>query len=410
MSNVQKYTYPPRKDGTARTVWRASWKAQDGKRQSKTFARKRDADAHLIEVGAGRIGGTATMTVADMAEHHIRYFDTLVRTGKRAAVSLDGYAGMLRNHVRADSAFANRKLNDLRSPDCQSFLDDLFVRTGSSDLCVRARRCLVTWCRFAMRKGWLNTNPAQPCVVEREAAARDGEPDFELPEKELLQQLLVAAGEGDNPERDSAAIRLLMFGGLRISEMLGLADDAVAIRPKAATIKVRERLDRHYCTLDRPKSAKGRRDVPLGQSAALAVRTWRMARGPVRAFNHIDGQRQTRRVAGRLFPDPVKGEGVWSYNDFINQCWVPVMRRAGLVEMLPDAKGKNRPVTPFGPHMLRHVAVSLWLSQNPQPSVKKVQTLVGHANIQMTMDLYGHLWTDPSGDDAIAAASEQLLG
>ncbi|WP_312126511.1 tyrosine-type recombinase/integrase [Brevundimonas sp.] len=410
MAHVRKHSYPPRADGTIRSVWRASWTGPDGKRQSKVFARKREADAHLVEVSAGRIGGTSAMTVADLAAHHIRWFDSLVKSGKRAAVTRDGYQTILDRHVNADAAFARRKLSDLRAPDCQNFLDGLFERTGSSDLAGRARRCLVTWCRFGMRKGWLHTNPAQPCAVEREVSARDGSPSFLLPSHEQLKALIAAAGDGTEPIRDTAIVRLLMFGGLRISELLGLADDAVELRPSAATIRVRERLDRHYRTLDRPKSAKSRRDVPIGTAAALAVRSWRLARGPSRAFTHTNGSYQTHRVPGRLFPDPASGTGVWCYNDFINQCWIPLMRRAGLVEMLPDSKGKKRPVTAFSPHALRHVAVSLWLSQVPQPSAKKVQTMVGHASLQMTMDLYGHLWKDQGQDDAIAAASERLIG
>lgn len=158
-----------------------------------------------------------------------------------------------------------------------------------------------------MRKGWLNANPAQPCVVEREAAARDGEPSFELPDKTTLADLLKAAAEGGHPVRDTAVVRLLMFGGFRISELLGAADDAAVIRPQSMTLKVCEKLDRHYKTLAPLKAAKSRRDVPLGQAAALAVRAWRLSRGPARAFSHRDGKHQTRRVSERLFPDPRTG-------------------------------------------------------------------------------------------------------
>ena len=61
----------------------------------------------------------------------------------------------------------------------------------------------------------------------------------------------------------------------------------------------------------------------------------------------------------------------------------------------------------FGPHTLRHVAASLWIEQDVKP--KKLQELLGHATLQLTMDLYGHLWTDPAGDDAIAQASERMI-
>jgi integrase len=39
----------------------------------------------------------------------------------------------------------------------------------------------------------------------------------------------------------------------------------------------------------------------------------------------------------------------------------------------------------WGPHTLRHVAASLWIAQGISP--KKAQQLLGHATLQMTMDL-----------------------
>ena len=407
MANVRKITHPRRKDGSTKTSWRATWTAPDGKRQSKNFPRKAEADAWLRDVGAGRVGGSSAMTVAELAAAHMRYFDGLVKAGEREAVTLDGYQTVSSVHLAADPGFARRRLCDLTAPSIQTFLDETFARTGSADLAARVRRTLVTWCKFGMRRGWLHANPAQACVVERTRRTSDEEGDgFNLPDKATLAALIAAAGKGPHATRDTAVVRLLMFGGLRISELLGLADDALVLKPKGATVRVRERLQRRHRTLGPPKSAKARRDVPVGEAAALAVRAWRLARGPVRAFSHRNGQLQMTRVGGRLFPAPDGGD-VWFYDDFINGCWLPLMRRAELVEMLPDSKGKNRPVTAFSPHTLRHVAASLWIAQGLSP--KKVQDLLGHSTIQLTMDLYGHLWTDPDADDALAQASERLV-
>jgi hypothetical protein len=49
-------------------------------------------------------------------------------------------------------------------------------------------------------------------------------------------------------------------------------------------------------------------------------------------------------------------------------------------------------------HALRHFAVSCWIEAGLQP--KTVQTFVGHATLQMTMDTYGHMF--PSDDFAKA--------
>lgn len=415
MASIHKTKHRPRKDGTVAFSWRAVWTAPDGTRQSKNFPRKGEATAWLAEVSAGRVGGSSAMTFAELAEAHIAYFDGLVRLGKRQAVTRDGYQTVLDQHLKGgDPALARTRLAQLRPPALQSSLDDLVARTGSTNLARSVRRSYVTWCKFGMRRGWLLTNPSQACEVEREGVARGEEPAFEIPEKAVLARLLSAAAEGPTPERDTMVVRLLMFAGLRVSELLGLADDAVMVRQGGGKVRVRERLDRHYRTLDPPKSDKGRRDVPIGEAAALAVRAWRLARGPVAPFDHVDGRRQAVRVAGRLLPNPAPAagsnamSGVWSYNEFHRHCWLPLMRRAGLVQMLPDGKGKNRPVMAFGPHTLRHVAASLWIDQGLRP--KKVQDLLGHATLQLTMDLYGHLWSDPEADDALAQASERLIG
>lgn len=92
---------------------------------------------------------------------------------------------------------------------------------------------------------------------------------------------------------------------------------------------------------------------------------------------------------------------------FIRDCWIPLLERAGLLDRVKDRKGKVRPVLAFYPHVLRHVAASLWIEQGLQP--KKVQELLGHATLSMTMDLYGHLWRDNDEDEAIALESERLI-
>lgn len=406
MANVRKITHKPRRDGSIKTSWRAAWVGPDGKRQSKNFAKKSEADAWLREIAAGRQGGSATMTMADLALDHLRWFEGLVRGGLREPSTRDGYATAHDVHLRADPKFAKLRLCDVTAPKVQTFLDDLFTRTGSTEVARRIRRTLVAWFRYGQRRGWMTGNPAQPCTVEQTSRPDQDEEVCEIPSKGELAALLRAAGEGEHAVRDTAVVRLLMFGGLRISELLGLSDDAAQITARGGMLKIRERLERRYAVLGRVKSEKARRDVPVGAAAALAVRSWRLARGPARAFAHIDLSGSPVRVPGRLLPAP-DGADLWRYQHFLRQCWTPLMRRAGLLQMLPDARGKNRPVPAFSPHTLRHVAASLWIEQGLRP--KKVQELLGHSTLQLTMDLYGHLWRDEDEDDALAQASEALI-
>lgn len=404
MANIQKFQGPPRKDGTRPTKWRAATKDASGKRISKVFARKGDAEAWLKEVDRAGVIGSSTMTVMDVAREHYAHFDKLVKQGVKEASTRDGYETAIDKHLASAAQFAATRMCDLTAPKSQDYLDGVFEASGSLDLARRQRRYLVTWCDFAIRKGWLGVNPARATKIEV-VQRLDDEDVVEIPAKETLAAVLEAAGQGDNAVRDTAVVRLLMFAGPRISELLGLADDKAAITKDGGELAITERLCGKYLTLGSPKSKRGRRKVPIGPAAAMAVRAWRLRRGPAQAFT-LDGGKGRERHAGRLFPS---ADGpLWSYQAFWRECWLPLMRRAGLVEMIPDSKGKNRPVPAFGPHALRHVAVSLWIAQGLSP--KRVQELAGHSSLAMTMDLYGHLWTDTDGDAALARKSEAIIG
>jgi integrase len=63
----------------------------------------------------------------------------------------------------------------------------------------------------------------------------------------------------------------------------------------------------------------------------------------------------------------------------------------------------------YGLHSLRHSAASPFIEQGFSP--KRVQALMGHSSIQMTFDVYGHLF--PSAADYQAAMSQlqaRLIG
>ena len=69
-----------------------------------------------------------------------------------------------------------------------------------------------------------------------------------------------------------------------------------------------------------------------------------------------------------------------------------------------DDEGKQK----FSFHALRHAAASLYIEQNWTP--KKVQILLGHSSIMMTMDVYRHLFANPGGDlEKFAKLEEDLL-
>jgi integrase len=83
-----------------------------------------------------------------------------------------------------------------------------------------------------------------------------------------------------------------------------------------------------------------------------------------------------------------------------NRGFYPLQIAEGIV----DDAGKAR----YGFHTLRHFFAS-WLIERPDATPKKVQALLGHSSIQVTYDIYGHLFPNLEDDHAMFAAGELAL-
>lgn len=397
MAHVRKITHP-----SGETAWRATVRTLEGGRRSKNFPRKGDADAWVRANDGVGATGSQSMTLLDLARSHNRWFEGLVAAGERGQITADGYDSHLRIHVQPDE-IARTRLADLGAPMVQGLLDRIIARTGSVESARRVKRSVSAWAEHGIRNGWIKINPVEGTkVVTRRR--RKVEDKVVIPPKADLVALLAAAQTGPHPHRDAAIVHLLMFTGLRISELLGAADDALDLRRNTGgQFHVTERLCSRHVTLGPVKSDEGLRSVPVGPATAQACRTWRAARGPA-----LTALWRGERTVGRLFPGPdAQRHGpFFSYADFRRLVWNPLLIRAGLAEVVKTGAHKRVKVA-FAPHTLRHVYASTQIANEVTP--KRLQALLGHATLAMTMDLYGHLWTDDAGDQSLAAAAERAI-
>ena len=132
-----------------------------------------------------------------------------------------------------------------------------------------------------------------------------------------------------------------------------------------------------------PKSEAGERTIPLTPMVVNALREWRLA-CPKGALDLV-------------FPN---GRGkVEPLSNLANRQWYPLLRKAGIV----DAEGKAK----YGSHTMRHFFAS-WMIEAGTP-IKRLQAMLGHSTMSMTIDVYGHLLPDPEGDLERLAAAEQAL-
>jgi integrase len=171
-----------------------------------------------------------------------------------------------------------------------------------------------------------------------------------------------------------------IFTGMRISELRGLTWKDVDFG--ARIIRVSQRAD-EFCQIGAPKSRAGVRSIPMAPTVFKTLQEWKEV-APESSANLV-------------FPNSV-GK-VQNYSNIYNRVFKPMLVENGIV----DDAGQSK----FGIHALRHAAASLFIEQGWNP--KKIQTLLGHASINMTMDVYGHLFENAEEDVSMFEKLEQDL-
>jgi integrase len=154
-----------------------------------------------------------------------------------------------------------------------------------------------------------------------------------------------------------------MFTGMRMSELRGLRWSNVDL--DAGMIYVRQRAD-GWNKIGPPKSDAGARDIPLPPLVINTLRQWKLlCRSNELVFPTVTGK--------IMRPSTV------------DKCWRQLLKKCGL--------------RAYGFHKLRHAAASLFI-KHLKWTPKKIQVVMGHSSIQVTYDLYGHLWDDAEQDKA----------
>lgn len=90
---------------------------------------------------------------------------------------------------------------------------------------------------------------------------------------------------------------------------------------------------------------------------------------------------------GLVFPTRRDG-GYQRYNNYLRRGWHTLMDEAGIATEVME-NGSTVINRKFTPYSLRHFFVSMLIDQNK--SLKYVQTVMGHEDIKMSFDVYGHI-------------------
>jgi integrase len=379
---IRKRTWTTRK-GETKTAWQVDYSDQDGHRRRRNFTIRKAADAWLVgarhEVSRGV--HTPISTSITVAEAGTLWIAQGEADGLEASTLMQ-YRQHLDYHIKP--FIGGVKLAELSPGALQSFRNRLLEEGRSRAMVKRAVSSLGAILAAAMAVGRVGRNVVreQARTNRREARLNKRhkkplEVGVDIPTKAEIRAMLTAA-----QDRWRALLVTAVFTGLRASELRGLRWDDVDLDQGLLT--VRQRADR-WNTIGSPKSAAGKREVPLAPIAINTLKEWRLAcpKGEMRL----------------VFPN-TKGH-VQSLSSIHRRGLGPLEVAAGIAT--DPAKPK------YGMHALRHAAASLFIEQGFAP--KRVQVAMGHSSIQMTFDIYGHLFPSPQDDrEAMRQLQARLLG
>jgi integrase len=354
--------------GEAKQAWTVDYRDVAGKRRSKQFARKKDAEAWSTQAAWHVSQGTHTpdsqsITVSTAAKQWLER----ARRDKLEPTTIAAYDQHVRLHI--EPLCGAVKLSQMTAPMVEGYRDKL-VDKLSRPMALRVLRSLTSIIAEAQRRGQVAQNVAQAVKVKRSARERS---KIATPPKAALTALLKAAQASDD-RRAAPLVMLAVFAGLRASELRGLAWRQLDLSGHAVTVD--QRADAKG-NMGPPKSVASRRTVPLPASAIKALKEWKLGCRP----SALD----------LVFPS-LAGK-VMSHRYMSLNLLNPVLKKATTLGLTL--------------HDLRHAAASLWIEQRVEP--KRVQTWLGHHSIQVTFDTYGHLFEAVERETSVAAAIEKEL-
>jgi integrase len=209
------------------------------------------------------------------------------------------------------------------------------------------------------------------------AASRYDEP-VNIPTEREVGALLTAADKLANSknillqktwQRYRPMLYLAVDSGMRPQEYLVISKNSI----KATGIEVNRALDGGGSEISVTKTRAGRRTIPLSQGTIDMVR-------------HYADHHAVKNDHDLVFPS---SNGGWqSIRNWRNRGFGRACEEAGLMETVFEAGEKiERPK--YKPYDLRHFYASLLIDQ--RVNLKRIQTLMGHRNIQTTLNVYGHL-------------------
>jgi integrase len=335
------------------------WRVRNRGARTVSFHKKSDAEAHDTNVKSDLMHGVTPFDHTAGRVLFKLYAEKLVAERYRNPNSLRTMKSRLKVHLIP--FFGEKRICDIRPSTVTSFRLDL-AKKGLSPTMVRHVDTLLGMIiHSAVADKLLGEDPyagsktALPAPVKRPVT--------------IWEQATVNAILDGLPDREHPIGLLSATCGHRQGESFAVAVDDINFLRNKITVSHQVQYVDGGLALVPPKGNKVR-TVPLPEVTSLALAE------SIRQYGTITVRCRCCNVAHRIL---FSRNGKLMSNNIWAELWPPVVEAAGLT-----------PSRHTGQHMLRHYFASLLIDGNA--SMKEVCEYMGHANIKITADVYGHLF------------------
>lgn len=285
----------------------------------------------------------------------------------------------------------DKLLYELEAPDIVAFRSWLLQSDMSRELARKVLASLQSVVKEMTLRGMIHSNVAAGISITNQS--RYAEP-IKIPTKSEIRELLAAADRLSRSTNIQIArtwrryrpmLYLAVDSGLRPQEYLALSHNAL----KSDGVKIDRAIDGSGHEISVPKTAAGRRFVELSPMTLELVSEYAEKHAIPNDYDLIFPAKNGKWMCRRN----------WQRRGFNVAC-----EEAGLVdEVEVDGNKQTRPR--YRPYDLRHFYASMLIDKGV--NLKKIQTLMGHSNIETTLNVYGHLLED---DPSLLVRQTGILG
>lgn len=275
-----------------------------------------------------------------------------------------------------------KEVHELTAPDVVAFRSWLLQSGISRDLAGKVLSSFQSMMKEMTIRGVLPHNVAPGICVRTDARYRE---QVVVPTKQDVLALLAAADTLANAKNQTIA-----NAWQRYRPMLYLAADS-GMRPQEYLAIAKSNLTRHGVQVERAIEGGGSK---LSVTKTPAARRF-IELSPVvlEMVRHYADNHAARNDHDLVFP--ASNGGLQSRRNWQRRGFNVACLEAGLIEIVAqDGEGVEQ--LKYRPYDLRHFYASMLIEQ--KVNLKKIQTLMGHTNIETTLNVYGHLFPDENSD------------